>query len=160
MKTLYLILSLLMMSCGKPKKDGDVRAEQIRPRTIITRVPEHSSARIKVFCYYGTGGGGLAPAYMLKGNFYRGNYSVCDDNFESCMTHGIYVHYFAQNHSCLTKKGFEEQFTVCLSEENPDERSSNVGTLVRMDLTIDRVTNHLWCEKRILEIMLKDNSEA
>ncbi len=158
MKTLYLILSLLLISCGKPKNDGDLRAELIRPRTILTRTPHQPSVRIKIFCYNALADGGLTASYILKGNFYRGNFTMCNGKFESCISHGKYVHFFIENYSCLAKEGFEEQFKLCLSSENPDERSSNVGTLVRMDLTIDTDSNDLWCEKKILKIMFDGNS--
>lgn len=160
MKTICLLLTLFLISCGKPKKDGVFKADQIHPRIVVTQIPNQQSNRIKVYCYIAGPSGSLIPAFIINGNFYRGVYSACDGEFNSCMGRGVFIHYFENSTSCLAKKGFEEQFTVCLKDQKPEERSSTEGTLVRVNLTIDDQIDDLWCEKKILKIMIEGNVEV
>lgn len=150
MKKSILLLSLFLISCGKPIKGDGIQPDRILPRTLVTNIPDQMREKIKVLCYNTNNRFENSPSYMLKGNFYIGNIFKCEAEFNSCLGSGMYLHYFQEKQSCLGKRGFEEQFTLCLEDIN------QVATdhLIQMKLSIETQTNDLWCEEEILKIML------
>ena len=108
-------------------------------------------------CYASTPSGNLVKAFMLNGSFYKGTIWKCELG-GACMGHGMYFHYFEQAFSCLTKRGFEDNFTMCIERDRTEERASTLGPLIQLDVTIDSKQTNLWCGKNILKIMFYKSS--
>ena len=156
MNITFLVLSFILISCGKPKSDGSQTPDRIPPRVLVTTTTHAPAERLETQCYTSNPAGDLVKAYTLRGTFYKGTIWICESG--SCMGHGMYFHYFEPSQSCLTKRGFEETLTMCMERDKVEERSSTLGTLVRMDATIDSRPMNLWCLKNILKILFYQNS--
>jgi hypothetical protein len=160
MKTLSLLMGLMLIGCGKPKNEGEFPTDHILPRTIVTQVPHRTGPKTKAKCYLNDNTDHLIPTLMLVGSFYQGIIYFCDGGFDVCTGNGVYVHYFNHDLSCFTKKGFENEFTICMNIKGAEERSSNVGPLVKLLRSVSSSNLDVWCEKKIISVMLSDSTEA
>ena len=151
MRIIILAIAFLTVSCGEEIKEeaSTPRRADITRRTVVnTPGPEIESYAIDCFKE-----GSHTLDYHLKGNYYRGTILQCFGHAESCDGFGRYLHYLEGGNSCLAKRGFENEFTVCL-EGKVIQRASPSGPLVKLRLIENGNGMPVWCEKNVLEMLL------
>jgi hypothetical protein len=152
MSALLFLLIFLTFSCGKKLEGEDVKLRRDSPPR---RIPERSSeGGIKVNCYQAMANGALALAFRIRGNNAVGSYHRCQDN--RCMGQGKYVSYYEGERTCLAKRGFEDEFTLC-RERIYNSRSSTLGTLMELTLWQNNTPTPLYCDMALRRILLPSN---
>lgn len=150
MKVLTILLWLLVFGCGKDPQDHTTHNKPETPQYEV-KPSDRERVRYRISCFLMRDDQSLTLSFKIHGNYLRGMFHQCLPSL-ACAPMGHYVTYVNGNVFCFTKRGFEDQLTLC-SPNPPEMARTQRGELLRIEKIQDQSMSYIYCDQTLKKMI-------